>query len=106
MKALTSHKDGFTYLSRVLVVLLQTLLQDQIAEVTMLGNKRKFHLSKCKPLSWFLSCIMPVHDFVVSVDQDQAAQNVKGTFSVDQDEVAQKMQSAYSVSQDQSRLKG
>ncbi|WAR02391.1 BAZ1B-like protein [Mya arenaria] len=32
MKALTSGKDGFTYLSRTLTVLLQTLLQDQIAE--------------------------------------------------------------------------
>lgn len=32
MKALVSGKDGFTYLSRVLTVLLQTLLQDQLAE--------------------------------------------------------------------------
>ncbi|KAJ8298927.1 hypothetical protein KUTeg_022987 [Tegillarca granosa] len=32
MKALCSGKEGFTYLSRVLVVLLQTLLQDQISE--------------------------------------------------------------------------
>ena len=33
MKALAGGKDGFVYLSRVLTVLLQTLLQDQIAEV-------------------------------------------------------------------------
>ena len=33
MKALASGKDGFVYLSRTLTVLLQTLLQDQIAEV-------------------------------------------------------------------------
>ncbi|XP_060562617.1 LOW QUALITY PROTEIN: tyrosine-protein kinase BAZ1B-like [Ruditapes philippinarum] len=32
MKALASGKDGFTYLCRTLTVLLQTLLQDQIAE--------------------------------------------------------------------------
>ncbi|KAL4225144.1 Tyrosine-protein kinase baz1b [Mactra antiquata] len=32
MKALVSGKDGFTYLCRTLIVLLQTLLQDQIAE--------------------------------------------------------------------------
>ena len=33
MKALATGKDGFVYLSRVLTVLLQTLLQDGIAEV-------------------------------------------------------------------------
>ena len=33
MKALAAGKDGFTYLSRTITVLLQTLLQDQIAEV-------------------------------------------------------------------------
>lgn len=32
MKALCSGKEGFLYISRVLVVLLQTLLQDQISE--------------------------------------------------------------------------
>ncbi|XP_060064510.1 tyrosine-protein kinase BAZ1B-like [Ylistrum balloti] len=32
MKALSSGNEGFTYLSRALVVLLQTLLQDEIAE--------------------------------------------------------------------------
>ncbi|XP_053384171.1 tyrosine-protein kinase BAZ1B-like isoform X2 [Mercenaria mercenaria] len=32
MKALAAGKDGFTYLCRTLTVLLQTLLQDQIAE--------------------------------------------------------------------------
>lgn len=34
MKALSSGKEGFTYLSRVVVILLQTLLQDQISEVS------------------------------------------------------------------------
>ena len=33
MKAVTTGKDGFVYLSRILTILLQTLLQDQIAEV-------------------------------------------------------------------------
>ncbi|KAL3841380.1 hypothetical protein ACJMK2_019534 [Sinanodonta woodiana] len=32
MKALTGGKEGFAYLSRVLVILLQTLLQDKISE--------------------------------------------------------------------------
>ena len=35
MKALATGKDGFIYLSRVVTVLLQTLLQDQIAEVKL-----------------------------------------------------------------------
>ena len=33
MKALVADKGGFTYLNRALEVLLQTLLQDAIAEV-------------------------------------------------------------------------
>jgi hypothetical protein len=35
MKALAGGSQGFAYLSRVLSVLLQTLLQDEIAEVTL-----------------------------------------------------------------------
>ena len=35
MKAVATGKDGFVYLSRVLTVLLQTLLQDRIAEVNL-----------------------------------------------------------------------
>ena len=34
MKALASGKEGFAYLGRVLIILLQTLLQDEIAEVS------------------------------------------------------------------------
>jgi len=33
MKALGSGKDGYVYLTRTVTVLLQTLLQDEIAEV-------------------------------------------------------------------------
>ena len=35
MKALGSGKDGYVYLTRTVTVLLQTLLQDEIAEVRM-----------------------------------------------------------------------
>jgi len=33
MKALVSGGDGFKFLSKVLIIMLQTLLQDRIAEV-------------------------------------------------------------------------
>lgn len=36
MKALVSGNDGFSYISQILVILLQTLLQDEISEVSVL----------------------------------------------------------------------
>ena len=43
MKALVADKAGFTYLTRTLEVLLQTLLQDGIAEVNVLLCVRYFY---------------------------------------------------------------
>lgn len=37
IKSLTDGKDGFLYLSRTVTVLLQTLLQDEIAEVKLIS---------------------------------------------------------------------
>ena len=39
MKALAGGAQGFAYLSRVLSVLLQTLLQDEIAEVSPFSTR-------------------------------------------------------------------
>ncbi|XP_072016155.1 tyrosine-protein kinase BAZ1B-like [Amphiura filiformis] len=95
MKALVYGKEGFAYLARVLVILLKTLLQDEIAEdwreLSMKLSDITVNMHTCSELLR-MSLRRTDHEHVVpSKDDDESSSNFSDSSFEDEEDVPYKL---------------